>query len=385
MVNYLGITENPKFKFEFIFEVIRDFRKGGLHPNNYDEFMTLVKGLPPISKRSPADYLVFKALNLSDLPPEDLQLVLREAQARAAEKAKRCWHPQAGIETCNVDKGGNILVSAAHSIQNNGILSRISRDGHVMTFAKDKPGFDGKMIGRRLASIFLGFCNKHDAIFRPIETLPYTGTVEQNFLFAYRGFIVAVHKKVEGTILVDFGEQADNDIKETKKIFDRAIISKDYTILETEVFELPAFYPVAASSSFYLDFDFEGNAIPHSDERMENIYISLFPDNNKTYFLISYLKQDANLYKKLTDQLRKRNKLQSDITILLAPHVGNIYFEPIYFTTFIEKQADGIHSAFIDAQFDYNIYNENNQVQKSYSLTPNNYLNNPYNLNFFGY
>ena len=85
--------------------------------------------------------------------------------------------------TCNVDSTGKIIVSAAHSIQNNGVLSKIVEKGHVMSYILDKGDFDGKQIGKNHASIFWGFCNTHDSIFSPIETSPYTGTPEQHFLF----------------------------------------------------------------------------------------------------------------------------------------------------------------------------------------------------------
>lgn len=198
--------------------------------------------------------------------------------------------------------------------------------------------------------------------------MPYTQTAEQNFLFAYRGFIVAAHKKIEGSYLANFGDQADNDIKETKKIFDKAILKKDYNIIETKIFELPAFYPIAASSSFYLDYDFEGNQIPHSENRMEYLYVSLLPDSKKTYFLISYFKDDGKLYEKVCSQIVNRGKLKSDITILLAGHVGNIYFEPVYYSTFINNQTDLIEKALMDAQFDYGIFNGNNSILEAFNL-----------------
>ncbi|MBE8714772.1 hypothetical protein [Sphingobacterium hungaricum] len=385
MVNYLHQTQHPQLNYEAFFEVMRDFRKGGLNPNNYDEFITFVRNLPPIVSRSDTDYGVFKKFNLTDLNEDDFQIVIRELFRRSEENSKRCWHPEAGVQTCKLDKAGNISISAAHSIQNNRVLSQIAKDGHVMTYKKTSPGFDGKLIGKSLASVFWGFCNTHDAIFKPIEVLPYTQTAEQNFLFAYRGFIVAAHKKIEGSYLANFGDQADNDIKETKKIFDKAILKKDYNIIETKIFELPVFYPIAASSSFYLDFDFEGNQIPHSENRMEYLYVSLFPDSNKTYFLISYFKNDVKLYEKVCSQIVNRGKLKSDITILLAGHVGNIYFEPVYYSTFIDNQMALIEKALIDAQFDYGIFNGSNSILETFNLTPNDYLKNPYELNFFGY
>ena len=299
MVNFLGQLENPQFNFMFFYEVMRDFRKGGLNPTNYDDFVDTIKRLPALNIRKITDYNIFDSFNFTNITEDDFQAIMREITKRSIELSKTCWHPEAGPQTCKVDAKGRVIISAAHSIQNNGILNKIAESGHVTGYSLDKAEFDGKNIGKNIASIFWGFCNIHDAIFNPIEKAPYIKTVEQNFLFAYRGFVVSSHKKKEVSNWINYGEQAENDIVQNKKIFDAAIINKDYSIIETAIFELPAFYPIAVSSAFYLDFDFEGNPITHSEERIEEIFVSLFPDNNKTYFLLSYFVEDIALYGRL--------------------------------------------------------------------------------------
>lgn len=371
--------------YKLFYEVMRDFRKGGLNPAMFDDFMLAIEQLPPLFHRQENDYRIFDRFNLTDISEDDFPVIMREVKKRGIEISKKCWHPNAGNTTCNVDGSGKIIVSAAHSIQNNGVLSKIVENGHVMGYALDKAEFEGKQLGKNHASIFWGFCNTHDAIFRPIEVAVFTGTPEQNFLFAYRGFVVASHKKIEVSNWINFGEQSDNDITENKKIFDNAILTNDYSVIETEVFKLPAFYPIAVSSSFYLDFDFEGKPISHSDERMEDIYVTLFPSDNKTYFLLSYFTADKHLYGNLGDQLRKRNNLKSDITMLIAAHAENVYFNPTYYTTFIERHEKVLEQIMFHSQMDYATIDENSQIQVDFSFTPRNYLNNPYEINFFGY
>ena len=92
-----------------------------------------------------------------------------------------------------------------------------------------------------------------------------------------------------------------------------------------------------------------------------------------------------HLYKNLGKQLRDRNNLKSDITILIACHVENVYFNPIYYRTFIEQHEKDLKDAFFQAQFDYATIGSNNEVKVEFSFTPSNYLNNPYKLSFFGY
>ena len=385
MVNYLGILRNPQIRYNVFLEVMRDFRKGGLNPENFEEVINILNRLSIFQDITPIHYLELSKFNLTNISDDDLQVIIQEVQKRGIQKCKKCWHPNASSTTCDLDNFGNLKVSAAHSIQNNGILNRIGENGHVMTYSFDKGEYKGKNKGKNLASVFWGFCNTHDGIFRPIEVEPYNQTIEQNFLFAYRGFVVSSHKKIEGAYLMNFGEQSDKDIEENKKIFDNAILKQQYDILETIVIELPAFYPIATSSCFYLDFDFEGNPISHSDERMENIFISLFPTDKKTYFLISYFKIDRPLYGNLEQQLRTRGNLKSDITMLIGAHVENVYFNPKYYSTFIHQHEKSLLQLLKETQNDF--------VQKDFetgeeiitSMTPNNYLKNIYDVNFFGY
>ncbi len=385
MVNYLLQLQNPQMVYTDFFEVMCEYRKGGLNPTMYIEFMKTIQLLPSLYYRHESDYKIFDKFNLTDISEDEFQIIIKEVMKRGIEKSKICWHPNADTSTCKVDGSGKIIISAAHSIQNNGVLSKIVENGQVMSYTFDKVEFDGKPIGKNHASIFWGFCNTHDAMFRPIEVSLYTGTPEQNFLYAYRGFVVASHKKIEVSNRYNFGEQSNNDIVNNKKIFDNAIITNSFSVIETEIFELPAFYPIAVTSSFYLDFDFEGNPIPHSEDRMEDIFITLFPTQKKSYFLLSYFNQDRHLYGNLGEQLRKRDNLKSDITMLIAAHAENVYFNPTYYKTFIEQYETILELIMFHSQMDYATMDENNQMKVDFSFTPSNYLNNPYEINFFGY
>ncbi len=387
MVNYLNILENPQINFEKTFEVFRDFRMGGLNPTMYIEFLNTVKELPNIRMRDPSAYDIFDKFDLVDITPDNFAAIQKEVMKRGIRVSKICWHPDASPFTCKVDEKGEIIVSAAHSIQNNGILSEISEKGIVVAYTFKKGKLMGEEIQKNFASTFLGFCNTHDSIFYPIETLMYSKSLEQNFLFAYRGFVIACHKKREVSIFQNFEDQAEIDIIENKKIFDKAIQLKDYSIIESEVFELPQFYPIAASSSFYLDFDFEGKPIPHSDNRMENIFVTLLPKQkeNKTYFILSYFKHDKLLYKNLGEQLQQRDNLKSDITMIIAAHTNNIFFNPVYYKTFIEEIQDTIKKIIFQTQMDHGVVDSKNNIKHQFSYTPCNYLTNPDKINIFGY
>jgi hypothetical protein len=385
MANFLGLLDNPQINSLAVFDVMKDFRKGGLNPSNYQQFLAIVNSLPPLNIRTPADYLTFLPLRLVNLSEDDTALILKEASLRNMAKSKQCWHPLASPQTCSTNQAGEIVISAAHSLQNNGVLNKIAENGEVVTYRLKNWELEKRVFHKNNASIFYGFCNTHDAIFDPIEKIPYEKSLKQNFLFAYRAFCIAAHKKIEGSLLMNFEERSDTDLEENRKIFNQAILTGDFDCIETEVIELPALYPFAVSSAFYLDFDFSGNELLHSRERMEFVYITLLPVENKTYFLFSWLKKDSSLYSTVATQLQARNNLFSDISVLIAGHCENLYFNPIYFKTFIEQYADVIPKLMYETQMDAGLIGDNGQIVNTASFTPKDYLSNKYQINFFGY
>lgn len=381
MINYLRLIGNPQIRHEPFLRVLCDFRKGGLNLDVWDEFINSVKKF----ERNECNIDIFQKFNLSDISWQDFIAVLLELKKRSISEYKRCWHPNAGPKTCEVDDRGRIIISSAHSIQNNGVLNKIAENGHVVTFDyKEELLTRSKPIGKKHASIFWGFCNKHDAIFNPIDSERYEGREIQNFLFSYRAFVVSAHIKIETGLVMNHGNQSDIDIQKNKQIFDHSILRENYSKIVTHRFELPSFYPVAYSGCFYLEYDFNGNEIAHSKDRMEFIFLTVFPtEENKTNILISYFKEDEHLYGELTKQIQERCNLKYDISILIAAFCENVYFSPSYYQAFIAGIEPIILDVFKITHFDIALLGNNNQIVFSKSVTPEKYLTNPWNINLF--
>lgn len=381
MINYLKLIHHPKINHERFFEVLRDFRKGGLNPDIWDEFIHCVREY----RQKKCGYDTFEKFNLSDISFQDHVAAFTELQIRCIEKSKICWHPKAGPSTCNLNNKGEIIISAAHSIQNNRILSKIAENGYLMTFEFNAQSLIGlKPIGRSRASIFWGFCNKHDAIFNPIDADLYEGREIQHFLFAYRAFIFSAHLKMETSCVINHGIQSDIDIQKNKQIFDQSILAENYCKIITHRFELSSFYPVTCSGCFYLEYDFNSNEIVHSMDRMEFVFLTVFPtENDKTIILISYFEDDAHLYAKAAKQIEERSNLKYDISILIAALCPNAYFKPSYYQQSIAGIEASILEAYLITHFDIALLDNNNQIINSKSVTPENYLSNPWNINLF--
>ena len=99
-----------------------------------------------------------------------------------------CLYPDPATDACSPG------IIKAHTVQKKGGLAAIAEAGHVLTVKptmKNMIETQGKPqprdIGVNQASIFPGFCNKHDAnLFKAIEGNSLALSKEKAFLFAFR-------------------------------------------------------------------------------------------------------------------------------------------------------------------------------------------------------
>src|SRR5690606_23051589 len=101
-------------------------------------------------------------------------------------------------------------------------------------------------------------------IFKPIEVVDYSGSDEQHFLHAYRAFLYSMHSKLATSYYIAYGPEWVADERETRIILNEALVKSAWDVMESAAFILPAMYPIAASGSYYLEFDFDEQPIPHS-------------------------------------------------------------------------------------------------------------------------
>lgn len=260
--------------------------------------------------------------------PEAFQRNYRELRKNA--RFKECIYPD--HSTCSEK------VIGAHSIQNNKILARIADNGKVyMPIPKiDFTGVFPNTFGRKEASVFTGFCGFHDKrVFQPIEDHDFEGTEEQIFLYTYRAFALEYHKKQEALRmdqqmfskkpsiinvpghmirgLTGFG-MAVNDFADEKKLFDKALLSKDYhDVLTSFVWEFDGFSNFAATGGEAPSLDFENNRIQdllNPDIPVRHIYITVFPENEKTFCIISWLKEFDDLFSSIARKLKNLGEQQ---------------------------------------------------------------------------
>lgn len=282
-------------------------------------------------------------------------------EARKASRFKECIHP----DKANCSE----KIIGSHSIQNNKILSKIADDGMLyMPCPKTDLSFSlQKKYGRKEASVFTGFCGFHDkTTFQPIEDFDFTATKEQIFLHVYRAFALEYHKKQEAVkmnqimffnkpSIINSDEfaidgktgfdMAVSDYEEEKKLFDAALLEKNYDVLTSIVWEFAGFSNFAATAGEAPMYDFSGKQIQdllNPRIPVRHIYLSVFPENNKTYAIISWIKEyDAlfsSIYKKLSSltESEKKNYINNTIPIITE----NVVIKPSSWDKMSEAQKE---------------------------------------------
>lgn len=286
----------------------------------------------------------------------------------------------------------------SHSIQNNKILNRISEEGDVLKIDTDhsnaKSRFILKREGRGTASTFRGFCKDHDKnIFKDIEDDDYQiGNKKQEFLFAYRALakkyfsIKSINNMAEHLL-----ELSDNEYQELCDYCDIEIRDRDYisqtfenVIIDTEdhlkslenykimmntnlekeryykikskTFMLPNIHKITASSFFFPEYDNKGNKIYDFNlfNNLKPLFLTIFPQNTRTYIIISYLKTDKNYFDFIKSQiiekkLEFKKKIMSNI---IAVYVENFFISPTVWNNIDER----VQNEFIDLFTNYKDY-----------------------------
>jgi hypothetical protein len=276
-------------------------------------------------------------------------------------RIKQCLHPKH-------DECDNKIIRA-HAIQNNRILSKIAENGMLVTL--DGTQFHmfqvSDLKGRKNATTFTGFCSYHDkTLFQDIEDSDFVASTKQVFLFTYRTMAWHYHKKQEQTNAAliqcekmfdqgydmtkseDFSDYMtglklgleDND--KEKKIFDQALLSEDYESISYTIWEIPYAVNFSISMMHELEYDIEGNRINDllNNENVYSIYLNIFPANNKSFCIWSWLKNNDSVFSKFVKQfealeiLDKENYLNNNLlrwsdSIVISPRLWNKWGEGI--------------------------------------------------------
>lgn len=325
--------------------------------------------------------------NLDIRSIEHLQYLIAKNMEKAENETIKelgCLYPDKS--SCN----GNPINS--HLLQKNRILSSIQDDGHVLVFnyknfLPNNDIFDE--VGINKATVFKGFCNKHDTeLFIPIEHYDYNNTLEQNFLFAYKSINQEYYSKKihEKTIRNMFKKMPHNykdplfveryrtmllelnDIDYYKSEFDIALLAKNYNIIDSKLFCLDSKINFAASTSFIPEFDIDDNIFidiySKKEKRLPIVFLTVFPQNEKTYILFSWLKEDIEALNRYVNQLSllEENDIKEYINKSIPKYTENFAINPAVWKNKTEEEKNTFIDAFLNIDIGLNLISDEEEV-----------------------
>ncbi|MBU3200300.1 hypothetical protein LL037_18645 [Clostridium estertheticum] len=143
------------------------------------------------------------------------------------------------------------------------------------------------------------------------------------------------------------------DLNVYKVYFDRAIKEQDYTGLETVVIEMPYKIQFANYMMVAPPFDIKGKKIKTIDrktKRMKFVFFTTFPDECKSYILISALKEDLDTYGKYFEQIRNSTVglIKHYINVFIPLYSQNLIISPTLWDSWTEKGQMGVQFAVAD-------------------------------------
>lgn len=273
---------------------------------------------------------------------------------------------------------------SSHSLQNNGVLNLIADEGHVymldINYREHSlvPILEFRKIGKNQASTFDGFCKYHDEeYFKIIEDVPFEGTDEQNYWFAFRAHCFEAHRKYRlkksySSLFKKSPEATRNkqlsnnyrgnelsiiDMEVDYNRFKNIYETREYDKLESFVKVLPFKTAFTVTTAVAICVDIEGNPAADIYNYSESIYIpsiylSVIPKESETIIIVSRFKEDEcydNFIKSL-NFCKDDRLLFSFLTYCIAEYSENVYFSPVLIENMLAlNEKELIATAFFGA------------------------------------
>lgn len=274
---------------------------------------------------------------------------------------------------CIVPDNNSILCNKpcirSHSIQHNGILSRLSQNGKVYFLGESTNNTDLfkyalKSMGiSTQASIFKCLCKDHDKqLFIDIEDREYCNENVQNFQYALKALLFSYWSKCNGrSMSIDYPlehplagrlvRHIADDIQAYSKELNRfweILKTGQYQDLLCWTLKIDHEVGAAVSESINVLRKFDGSLFGDENKEYPLLHISLFPAEGKSYLLVSCLKEYREYFKAFINQfmLLSERAILKRFNILLPLLADNIAISPRIVDAMTDKQKKELLTVF---------------------------------------
>lgn len=282
------------------------------------------------------------------------------ATNRKAFTEKRCFAHDVGLGPCE----GRIV--KAHTVSRGSNLSRIAIDGHVLHRTADISDLrrNGgqlsiKRIGIKDASVFYGFCAKHDReLFSCIENEMFVGRPEQCLAIAYRTISRELYGKDAAAPMRETLRGADKglnpseqrimqtwldlmatgnkagrlDAQTTFDLLTSALVNDQSETIASIVITFDGPLPFMCAGAWSPFTDLYGKALQngYSDEALEQVFVSSFAVAEVAKLCISWRNIAGAPGKVIADQIAAlpADRQATAFLQIVVKHVENIFFNP---------------------------------------------------------
>ena len=137
-----------------------------------------------------------------------------------------------------------------------------------------------------------------------------------------------------------------HDLESTRHIFIDTFTKSKYNVIDTAVIIAEEPLPMAVSSSFNLELDSDGNIInDHSETEealsipMKPCFLNVFPQNGKTYCLLSYWRKSTKDYA-FTKHLNELEEIEKQVLIsnIIATYTENFVANPKFWNSLTHQR-----------------------------------------------
>lgn len=268
-------------------------------------------------------------------------------------KIEECFHPS---------KQDCILpIKQAHSIQKNGRLSLIEEvvNGQNLLYSSISFKTSNKKfiadfipVGKKVASTFYGFCERHDTeVFSPIENFEFDGSDKHCFLHTYRSFAHSYHSKKQELKLYKSdwssmnnvpyqikhcqilgAEIALKEMEPEKQYLDNILINNDFEKLNYSIVETNDFFPFGCSSIVNPHFTVKNEPIDDWVDETKpwtSMILTVVPDKKNSFAIIAASSNAENGLKFLDhfDELDDEKALHA-ISTMMTKLAENTFWSP---------------------------------------------------------
>jgi hypothetical protein len=298
---------------------------------------------------------------------------------------RECLHPLAARGAC-----GKII--DAHTVQRSGALrALVDASNKVRSFYPIRPGRDGdfqpRIVGWRQASTFTGFCSVHDAVFGPVEHVPFAGTPEQCFLLSYRAVSHELYQKrgsertnplalemIERGIpmerqkeiralmeVMQAGvQQGREDAEKAKKLMDAHLLSGDFRPWRFWVVDFSGPLSVTTSGGVSPNVDLDGKELQRLHDLKADtqwMTVNIVPSDTGGSVVIGFLADDPAP----TKFVESLDALDDERLVQVLPQFVFAFIENTYFS----------------AAWWESLTDEQKRIIKEHAVNPNAYYDTP--------